>query len=125
MNALDLALRPLSFIIALDEFDFIWLPSQDAKRGDIVTETIRPGQMILFSNNCLHAGGSNRHNNISSRIFGYVCNNQSDIQDGKVWPYTWSSTNDNAVLVEVDGINNIVTERTCGRKLRRTNIFSP
>ena len=125
VNALDLAFRPVSFIIALDEFDFIYLPSQDATRGDIVTETIRPGQMILFSNNCLHAGGSNRHNKVSTRIFGYVCNKQSDIPVNQVWPHTWSSTNDNAVLVKDDGINNIVAESAHGRPLRRTKHFSP
>ena len=56
VNVLDLPLRPLSFIIALDGFDFMWLPHRMAKRCDIVTETVKQGQMILFSNNCLLAG---------------------------------------------------------------------
>ena len=125
VNALDLPLRPLSFIIALDEFDFMWLPHHNAKRCDIVTETVLPGQMILFSNNCLHAGGSNKHNNICTRIFGYICANQNDITVGKVFPYKWSSQDDDAVIVEDDGIERIVSEGRHGRLRTKTNLYSP
>ena len=125
LNALDLQLRPQSFIIALDVFNFMYLPHRDARRCDIITETVRPGQMILFTNNCLHAGGSNKNNNTSLRIFGYVCADKDDIPVGKVFPYKWNSPHKNAVVVEDDDINNIVSESTRGRLRRNTNFYSP
>jgi hypothetical protein len=125
VNVLDLPLRPLSFIIAfLDGFDFMWLPHRMAKRCDIVTETVRPGQMILFSNNCLHAGGSNKHNEYCFRIFGYICATESDIPLGKVFPYKWSSENEDAVVVEDDGNDNIVSESKRGRLRTQTDFYS-
>ena len=125
VNVLDLPLRPLSFIIALDEFDFMWLPHRTAKRCDIVTETIKPGQMILFSNNCLHAGGANIHNKYCYRIFGYICANQFDITVGKVFPYKWSSQDDDAVIIEDDDNERIVNEGKSGRLRTKTNLYSP
>lgn len=125
LNALDLQLRPQSFIIALDVFDFMYLPHRDARRCDIITETVRPGQMILFTNNCLHAGGSNKNNNTSLRIFGYVCATEKDIPVGKVFPYQWTSPNEDAVIVEDDDINDIVSESTHGRIRKKPNFFSP
>jgi hypothetical protein len=125
VNALDLQLRPQSFIIALDDFKFMWLPRPDAQQSDIITETVTPGQMILFSNNCLHAGGSNKHDSISTRIFGYVCANKKDIPEGKVFHNTWTSPNDNALVVEDDGINNTVSESTRGRIRYKTKFFKP
>jgi hypothetical protein len=95
------------------------------QRCDIVIETVRPGQMILFSNNCLHAGGSNKLNNILTRIFGYVCAAQTDIPVGKVFPFNWTSPNEDAVVVEDDGINNIVSESNRGRIRKKTNFFAP
>jgi hypothetical protein len=124
-NELDLHLRPLSFIIALDEFDFMYLPYRNAKRCDIITETVRPGEMIVFTNNCLHAGGSNRHSKISNRIFGYVCNNDSDIPMGKVFPYKWSSQDDDALIVEDSGDERIVTESRNGRLCKKPDFYLP
>ena len=124
-NELDLHLRPLSFIIALDEFDFMYLPYRNAKRCDIITETVRPGEMIVFTNNCLHAGGSNRHSKISNRIFGYVCNNDSDIPMGKVFPYKWSSQDDDALIVEDSGDERIVFESRNGRLCKKPDFYLP
>lgn len=93
-------LRPMSFIVGLDEFDFMWLPHHNAKRDDICTVTVTPGQMIAFTNNCLHAGGANRHSRPVIRIFGYACAFQEDIPLGRVYRYKWSSTNTNANIEE-------------------------
>ena len=124
-NELDLNLRPLSFIIALDEFDFMYLPYRNAKRCDIITDTVRPGEMIVFTNSCLHAGGSNRNDKKSNRIFGYVCNNDSDIPMGKVFPHKWSSQDEDALIVEDSGDERIVTESKKGRLCKKTILYSP
>jgi len=113
---LELRLRPLSFIIALDEFDFMYLPHRNAKRCDIITDTVRPGEMIVFTNSCLHAGGSNRHDKRSNRIFGYVCNNDSDIPVGKVFPHKWSSQDEDALIVEDSGDERILSVRDRPRR---------
>jgi hypothetical protein len=116
VNLMDIQLRSLSFIIALDEFDFMWLPHCNAKRSQIQTEIIKPGQMIVFTNNCQHAGGSNRQNQWSFRIFGYVCSRPTDIPLGMVFPCKWSSTEDDAVVVEDSSNERFNSESTSGRK---------
>jgi hypothetical protein len=93
-------LRPISFIVGLDEFDFMWLPHRFAKRNEICTVTVTPGQMIAFTNSCLHSGGANRHSKPVIRIFGYVCAFQEDIPLGRVFRYKWSSTNADANIEE-------------------------
>lgn len=93
-------LRPISFIVGLDEFDFMWLPHRFATRNEICTVTVTPGQMIAFTNSCLHSGGANRHSKPVIRIFGYVCAFQEDIPLGRVFRYKWSSTNADANIEE-------------------------
>ena len=50
---------------------------------------------------------------------------KNDIPVGKVFPYKWTSPNENAVVVEDDGINNIVSESTRGRIRKNNDFFSP
>ena len=65
----------------------MYLPHRNASRDEIVTITVTPGQMIVFTNNCLHAGGSNKHNKIMIRVFGYMSAFVEDIPHGKVYPF--------------------------------------
>ena len=95
------------------------------KRCDIITDTVRPGEMIVFTNSCLHAGGSNRNDKKSNRIFGYVCNNDSDIPMGKVFPQKWSSQDEDALIVEDSGDERIVHESKKGRLCKKTILYSP
>ena len=61
--------RPVSLIMALDEFEFIYLPALTRNRKELVNITVPAGHSILFTNACLHSCGANNNN---SFFFG-VC----------------------------------------------------
>ena len=45
--------RPLSFMIALDCFEVIYLPHKSLTRDDLVTKVADPGEeVVIFTNNC-------------------------------------------------------------------------
>jgi hypothetical protein len=44
---------------------------------------------------------------------------------GKVFPYKWSSQDDDAVIVEDDDNERIVNEGKSGRLRTKTNLYSP
>ena len=53
--------RPVSVIMALNEFEFIYLPVLTMKRKDLVNVTVPAGHSIVFTNTCLHFGGANNN----------------------------------------------------------------
>jgi hypothetical protein len=51
--------RPVSIILALDDFKFIYLPHLSLARKDMITLQVSPGLGIIFTNDCLYSGGEN------------------------------------------------------------------
>ena len=47
-------------IVALNPFEFIYLPDGKRGRSDLATITVDAGQMIAFTSDCFHAGGANK-----------------------------------------------------------------
>jgi hypothetical protein len=51
--------RPVSVIMALNEFEFIYLPFLTMKKKELVQITVPAGHSIVFTHACLHSGGTN------------------------------------------------------------------
>ena len=90
--------RPLSFMMALDRFELISLPHNSLTRNDVVTTVVDPGEVVIFTNTCLHSGGENKTKKMVYRIFGYVASDEADFPPNKVYLKQWESIAGDAVL---------------------------
>ena len=90
--------RPVSIILALDAFDFIYLPHLTLTRKDLVTLQVPAGHGIIFTNACLHSGGANDTNQTKLRLFAYMASDLSHIPHNTVTNYDWSSQSEDATL---------------------------
>jgi hypothetical protein len=57
--------RPVSIIITVDPFRFMYLPRQNMTKNDIQKIRANPREMIMFTNTCLHSGDVNNSNNFA------------------------------------------------------------
>ena len=103
MDCKDLppARRPMSIIVALDAFRFIYLPTKHSTRREMVKTTIFPGQMVMFTDDCLHSGGSNKTNKTVYRLFAYLVSRPSDIPLNGVSTYNFSDSSGDATISDV------------------------
>ncbi len=95
--------RPVSLMVALDPFEFIYLNSRTDRRSDIITQTVHKGQAIAFTNYCLHAGGENNTPQVCYRLFAYIAKNPNDIPNGGVYHYKWEggdNTEDDVIRID-------------------------
>jgi hypothetical protein len=99
--------RPVSLMVALDPFEFLYLKSRNDRRRDLITQVVHPGQAIAFTNYCLHAGGANHTPNEVYRLFAYIASDPHDIPTGRVFQHRWIQEGDD---VEDDRIGNVVVE---------------
>ena len=83
--------RPVSIILALDDFEFIYLPHSTLPRKDIVSIKVPPGHAIFFTNACLHSGGPNFSQNNKIRLFAYMVSNRVHLPMNQVFNYEWSN----------------------------------
>jgi hypothetical protein len=93
--------RPISIIVALDPFELIYLPTKLASRRELVRTTIFPGQMVMFTDNCLHSGGSNRTSRKVYRLFAYLASRLKDIPLNGVSKYAFTDNSNNAVIADI------------------------
>ena len=83
--------QPWSVIFGLDDFEFMYLPSRHQKQEEIKTVTVKRGQLILFTNNCLHAGGEYLEGEGPIyRLFAYVVCHDVDIPNNTVNRNEWN-----------------------------------
>ena len=66
------AQRPVSVILALDPFDFMYLPHISQRRKDLVHLTVPAGHAVIFTEACLHSGGANDSTKHLFRLFAYI-----------------------------------------------------
>jgi hypothetical protein len=92
--------QPMSIIVALDIFNFIYLPKKMSSRKELIYTTVSPGQMIYFTNDCLYSGGENSTPNSLIRLFAYMVSQPSDIPINSVLKYVWSDTSEDAVILD-------------------------
>jgi hypothetical protein len=64
--------RLVSVILALDPFDFMYLPHITLTRKDITHLTVPAGHAIMFTNACLHLGGPNNSDSTKICLFAYM-----------------------------------------------------
>jgi hypothetical protein len=64
--------RLISIIVALNAFHLIYLPTKLSSRKELVTTTVAPGQMVWFTDKCLHSGGPNDTDDTVYRLFAYM-----------------------------------------------------
>jgi hypothetical protein len=55
--------RPISIIVAVDPFGLQYLPSQEMKKKDTKRLNVNQGEMVMFTNTCLHSGDTNKSDN--------------------------------------------------------------
>jgi hypothetical protein len=91
--------RPISIIVGLDEFMFMFLQKLSDERKDIANMIVLPGQMIKFTAGCLHAGGTNDTNDDKFRLFAYMVSRPHHIQN-EVTYFDWTDPRSmNAVIL--------------------------
>lgn len=130
--------RPVSLLVALDEFDFMYLKDRNNCRGDIITQPIYPQQAVMFTNYCLHAGGRCTSAKVCYRLFAYMVSNVADIPQGTVQYYYWESMNSNPkddvirdMINKASGGNGDMRQKddkqhsSRGRVMVRTDFYSP
>jgi hypothetical protein len=71
--------QPMSMIMALDSFEFIYKLDDDNKK--INTMTVHGMQAIAFTNELFHAGGENKTGKHVYRLFAYIVSNHADFPD--------------------------------------------
>jgi hypothetical protein len=77
-------LQPISVIIALSPFSFIYndgivFQDEELSKSTIRTLNVPSGHFILFTNRCHHTGGPNLTNDNAYRIFLYCVSKESDL----------------------------------------------
>jgi hypothetical protein len=70
---------PISIIVALNAFQLIYLPTKFSSRKELVTTTVAPGQMVWFTDECLHSGGPNDMDDTVYHLFAYMASHPSNI----------------------------------------------
>ena len=88
--------RPLSMIVAIDPFQFKFLPQKNGSKKTIVDRYVSPGEMILFTNNCYHAGGANNTENQCIRLFAYIVSDIKDFPDSSFRMKSWAKQGDDS-----------------------------
>jgi hypothetical protein len=84
--------RPISIIVTVDPFGLQNLPSQEMKRKDIKRINVNQGEMVMFTNTCLHSGNTNESDNYRLRLFGYLVHHEEDFSKNAVMLYDWTDT---------------------------------
>ena len=100
IRALPPDLRPLSVIVALDGFELIRLPHRFARREEMITSTVLPGEAVYFTGECLHSGGVNQKDHPVYRLFFYMCSRIQDVPQGRVRLFNWNGEGDDAQVQE-------------------------
>jgi len=69
--------QPMSAIIAIEEFQLDIVSCKTVERLDIIK--ILPGNMVVFTNKCIHQGGANETDEHKRRVFMYIAKFEADI----------------------------------------------
>jgi hypothetical protein len=88
--------RPISIIVAVDPFRLQYLPSQEMKKKDMKILNVNQGEMVMFTNTCLHSGDTNKSDNYRLRLFGYLVRHEEDFPKNEVMLYDWADNMENA-----------------------------
>jgi ectoine hydroxylase-related dioxygenase (phytanoyl-CoA dioxygenase family) len=79
--------QPVSAMIAIEAFTLDIVESESEEKLSHIT--LSPGEMILFTNKCIHRGGANTKKKDAHRVFFYCAHSISDINGRRVQLYEW------------------------------------
>ncbi len=111
--------RPISIIVAVDPFGLQYLPSQEMKRKDIKRLNFNQGEMVMFTNTCLHSGNTNKSDNYRLRLFGYLVSHEEDFPINEVMLYDWT---DNAENVQITSAA-LPSQKEKIRRINESNVY--
>jgi len=86
--------RPVSIILAMDDFNFKHLPLSTLSRKEIIDINVPPAHAIFFPNSCLHSRGHNASTTDKIRLFAYMVSNQSHLPPNEFTKFNWSNYNE-------------------------------
>ena len=90
--------RPVSIIVALNSFNFMYLNDRTSKESEIRETTVYPGEMVMFTNHCLHSGGKNNTDEEQIRLFAYLVSHESHFPPGEVTTWDWQRGDDDPLI---------------------------
>jgi hypothetical protein len=99
--------------MALDEFNFIYLPVLTMKRKELVKIFVPAGHSIVFTNACLHSGGANNSDQTKFCIFAYMVSDWNQIPNNAVAKFELKPTHKNPEAT-VDFLNQLVGDEEEG-----------
>jgi hypothetical protein len=76
----------------------MWLNDRTSRESEIRQMTVYPGEMIMFTNHCLHAGGENSTNEEQTRLFAYLASDKSHFPSGEVTTWDWQRGDNNPLI---------------------------
>jgi hypothetical protein len=98
VEELEPRFRPVSIIVGLNPFNFMWLHDRKSRESEKRVMTVYPGEMIMFTNHCLHAGGENYTDVEQIRLFAYLVSNESHFPTGQVTTWDWHRGEDDPLI---------------------------
>jgi hypothetical protein len=70
--------RLLSIIVAVVPFGLYYFSSQEMKRKDFKRLHVNQGNMVMFTNMCLHSRDTNKSDEYRLRLFAYLVSHDED-----------------------------------------------
>jgi len=116
VEELEPMFRPVSIIVGLNSFKFMWLHDRTSRESEIRQTTVYLGEMIMFTNHCLHVGGENSTNEEQTRLFECLARDESHFPSGEVTTWDWESGDDNLLISKPSGSANTALVRCPGTK---------
>ena len=114
VEELEPRFRPVSIIVGLNSFNFMWLNDRTSRESDIRKMTVYPGEMIMFTNHCLHAGGENNTNEEQTRLFAYLASDESHFPSGEVTTWDWQRGDNDPLISKPSSTANTAPIRRPG-----------
>jgi hypothetical protein len=111
--------RLISIIAVVDPFGMQYLPSQEMKRKDIKRSNVNQGEMVMFTNTCLHSGDTNKSDNYRLRLFGYLVSHEEGFPKNEVMLYDWTDDMENAQIKSAA----LPSQKEKIRRINESNIY--
>ena len=77
--------RPVSFMVALDSFDLLFLENPRLPDSEIETLHANKHAGVMFTSACLHSGGANLTDEDKYRLFAYAVSCPEDLPKNHIW----------------------------------------
>jgi hypothetical protein len=89
------------------------------KRKDIKGLNVNQGEMVMFTNTCLHSGNTNESDNYRLRLFGYRVSHEKDFPKNEVMLYDWTDDMENAQIKSAT----LPSQKEKIRRINESNVY--